>query len=163
MRARRPCRKRGTVDHPEHPTALELHHPQPLTPTHLHPAPLTPLQPGAVPAVTSVVLPDGRIITGYAVTPMQPEPPAAKPAVSRTAVNIALGGVGFAAVCGGLYFLTTFIAALTALIVQLIILAAVIFGGFVAVQVFTGHGHKTGPGTTVNIRKAVIKRNHFHG
>lgn len=125
------------------------------------PAPLIPVQPGVVPSVASVVLPDGRVVTGYAINPMQPEPVVAKPAVSRAAVNVALGGVGFAAVCGGLLLLTTFIAALTALITQLIILAAVIFGGWIAVQVFSASGHRGG--TTVNIRKAVIKRNHFHG
>lgn len=76
-------------------------------------------------------------------------------------MNIALGGIGFGAVCGGLVLLTTFIAALAALIHQLIILAAVIFGGWIAAQVFSARGHRGA--TTVNIRKAVIKRNHFHG
>ena len=54
-----------------------------------------------------------------------------------------------------------FITALTALITQLITLAAVIFGGWVAVQVFSASGHRGG--NTFNIRKAVFKRNHFHG
>ncbi|MEV4451285.1 hypothetical protein [Streptomyces mirabilis] len=141
------------------PTAVEVHHPAPITPAHT--MPLVPVQSGAIPAVASVVLPDGRVITGYAIEPAKPEPVAAKPAVSRAAVNIALGGIGFGAVCGGLVLLTTFIAALAALIHQLIILAAVIFGGWVAVQVFSASGHRGG--TTVNIRKAVFKRNHFHG
>ncbi|MET8981048.1 hypothetical protein ABZX85_36140 [Streptomyces sp. NPDC004539] len=149
--------------HSEQPTPVDVHRPVPLTPAVIHPAPLLPVQPDTAPAVTSIMLPDGRVITGYSITPAQPEPVAAKPAVSRAAVNVALGGVGFAAVCGGLFVLTTFIAALTALITQLIILAAVIFGGWIALQVFSGHGSKTDVGTTVNIRKAVIKRNHFHG
>ncbi|MYX27345.1 hypothetical protein GTY75_11900 [Streptomyces sp. SID8381] len=140
---------------------VEVHRPTPLMPAAAPAAPLTPVQPGAVSAVASIILPDGRVVTGYAVHPAQPEPVAAKPAVSRTAVNIALGGIGFGAVCGGLFLLTAFIAALTAFITQLIILAAVIFGGFIAVQVFGTSGHRGG--TTVNIRKAVIKRNHFHG
>ncbi|REE62409.1 hypothetical protein BX257_5029 [Streptomyces sp. 3212.3] len=143
-----------------HSTAsMEIHYPTSIAPAHT--APPVPVQPGSIPAVASVVLPDGRVVTGYAVTPMQPEPVAAKPPVSRTAVNIALGGVGFLAVCGGLFLLTAFITALTALITQLVILAAVIFGGFIAVQVFSASGHHDG--TTVHIRKAVIKRNHFHG
>ncbi|MCX5005331.1 hypothetical protein OHB05_22350 [Streptomyces sp. NBC_00638] len=152
--------------YPEHPThshpatAVEVHHPTPMTPAVMTSAPLVPMQPGSVPPVASIVLPDGRVVTGYAINPVQPEPVAAKPAVSRTAVNIALGGVGFGAVCGGLLLLTTFIAALTALITQLITLAAVIFGGWIAVQIFSAGGSKSG--TTVNIRKAVIKRNHFH-
>jgi hypothetical protein len=111
--------------------------------------------------VASIVLPDGRVVTGYAIDPTRPEPVTTKPAVSRTAVNIALGGVGFLAVCGGLLLLTSFIAVLTAFITQLIILAAVIFGGWIAVQVLSASGHKGG--TTVNIRRAVFKHNHFHG
>ncbi|WP_053801821.1 hypothetical protein [Streptomyces rimosus] len=137
--------------------AVEVHCPAPLTPT----APLAPVRPGSTPAVASIVLPDGRVVTGYAINPAQPEPVAVKPAVSRTAVNVALGGVGFLAVCGGLMLLTSFIAALTAFITQLIVLAAVIFGGWIAVQLFNASGHQGG--TTVNIRKATFKRNHFHG
>ncbi|NUV58721.1 hypothetical protein [Streptomyces sp. CAI-85] len=138
----------------------EVHHPTPITPAAPYPAPLIPVQPHTVPTVASVVLPDGRVVTGYAVTPMQPEPVVAKPAVSRAAVNVALGGVGFLAVCGGLLLLTTFITALTALVTQLITLAAVVFGGWIAVQVLGSSRH--GAGTTVNIRKAVIKRNRFY-
>ncbi|MGV9593537.1 hypothetical protein [Streptomyces tendae] len=141
--------------------AAEVHQPTPLPPAVPVAAPVVPVQQGTVPAVASIVLPDGRVVTGYAINPAQPEPVTAKPAVSRTAVNIALGGAGFLAVCGGLVLLTSFIAALTAFITQLIILAAVIFGGWIAVQLFSTRGHQGG--TTVNIRKAVIKRNHFHG
>ncbi|MFD8538398.1 hypothetical protein [Streptomyces rubrogriseus] len=141
--------------------AVEVHQPTPYPPAVPVAAPVVPVQPGTVPAVASIVLPDGRVVTGYAIEPTRPEPVAAKPAVSRTAVNVALGGAGFLAVCGGLVLLTSFIAALTAFITQLIILAAVIFGGWIAVQIFSTRGHQGG--TTVNIRKAVIKRNHFHG
>ncbi|MGV9624847.1 hypothetical protein [Streptomyces tendae] len=141
---------------------VEVHQPTPYPPAVPVAAPVVPVQPNAVPAVASIVLPDGRVVTGYAISPAQPEPVAAKPAVSRTAVNVALGGAGFLAVCGGLALLTSFIAALTAFITQLIILAAVIFGGWIAVQIFSTRGHQGG-GTTVNIRRAVFKRNHFHG
>ncbi|MGW5303824.1 hypothetical protein ACWERF_07815 [Streptomyces griseoluteus] len=141
--------------------AVEVHQPTPLTPAVAAPAPVVPVQPAIIPTVASVVLPDGRIITGYAISPVQPEPVTAKPAVSRAAVNVAVGGVGFLAACGGLLLLTTFITALTALITQLLTLAAVLFGGFIAVQVLTA-GRHSGGGTTVNIRRAVIKRNHFH-
>ncbi|MGA5652642.1 hypothetical protein [Streptomyces seoulensis] len=139
---------------------IAVHQPTPLTPAVAVPAPVVPVQSVAVPTIASVVLPDGRVITGYAVSPVQPEPITVKPAVSRVAVNVALGGVGFLAVCGGLLMLTTFITALTALITQLLTLAAVLFGGFIGVQVLTAGRH--GSGTTVNIRRAVIKRNHFH-
>ncbi|MGW5205672.1 hypothetical protein ACWEQ5_13535 [Streptomyces griseoincarnatus] len=151
-------------DHTPHvPTqrAVEVHQPTPYPPAMPVSAPVVPVQPNAVPAVASIVLPDGRVVTGYAINPARPEPVAAKPPVSRAAVNVALGGVGFLAVCGGLLLLTSFIAALTAFIGQLIILAAVIFGGWIAVEVLGPSGHKGG--TTVNIRRAVFKRNHFHG
>ncbi|MGW5869184.1 hypothetical protein ACWFRJ_44440 [Streptomyces sp. NPDC055239] len=46
------------------------------------------------------------------------------------------------------------------LVHQLMVLAGVIFGGYVAAIVF-GSTRGAG-GTVVNIRKAVIKRNHFH-
>ncbi|MDX3777686.1 hypothetical protein [Streptomyces europaeiscabiei] len=138
---------------------VEVHRPTPLAP--MPSVPVVLVQPGTIPAVASVVLPDGRVVTGYTLEPAKPEPVAVKPPVSRVAVNIALGGIGFGAVCGGLFLLTAFITALTALITQLITLAAVIFGGWVAVQVFSASGH--GSGTTVNVRKAVFKRNHFHG
>ncbi|MFJ6646734.1 hypothetical protein ACIQPS_13890 [Streptomyces sp. NPDC091290] len=141
--------------------AVEVHRPTPYPPAAVTSAPVVPVQPSTVPAVASVVLPDGRVVTGYAMSPVQPEPLVTKPPVSRAAVNVALGGVGFLAVCGGLLLLTTFIAALTALVTQLITLAAVIFGGWIAVQVFTASGHRGG--STVNIRKATFKRNHFHG
>ncbi|MCC9740402.1 hypothetical protein [Streptomyces sp. MNU89] len=148
------------MDHPEQPTAIKVHQPQPIT---LHPpaASVVPAQPHAVPAVASVVLPDGRVVTGYAVEPTRPERAAPAPVVSRGAVNVALGGVGFLSVCGGLLMLTTFITALATLVTQLITLAAVIFGGAIAVRVLGPGRH--GDGTTVNIRRAVFKRNHFHG
>ncbi|KUN07436.1 hypothetical protein AQI95_10405 [Streptomyces yokosukanensis] len=140
--------------------AVEVHQPTLITPAVPLAAAIVPVQPGNVPTVASIVLPDGRVVTGYAIEPAKPEPVASKPAVSRAAVNVALGGVGFLAVCGGLILLTSFIAALAAFIHQLIILAAVIFGGWIAVQVFSAGGHREG--TTVNIRKAVIKRNKFY-
>ncbi|OBQ49127.1 hypothetical protein A4U61_29585 [Streptomyces sp. H-KF8] len=146
------------VPHPPAVRALPLHSPTPLPPATTQPAPIVPVQPGTV---ASVVLPDGRIVTGYAMDHTQHVPATTAPTVSRTAVNVALGGIGFLAVCGGLLLLTSFIAALTAFITQLITLAAVIFGGWIAVQVLSTSGHKGG--TTVNIRKAVLKRNHFHG
>ncbi|MFD5590409.1 hypothetical protein [Streptomyces griseorubiginosus] len=148
------------VRHAPAERAVEVHQPTPLPPAVMAPAPVVAVQPGNVPAVASILLPDGRVVTGYAINPAQPEPLAAKPPVSRAAVNVALGGVGFLAVCGGLLLLTTFITALTALITQLITLAAVCFGGFIAVQIFKPHGHQGG--TTVNIRKAIFKRSHFH-
>ncbi|WP_329187108.1 hypothetical protein [Actinacidiphila glaucinigra] len=150
-----------TTGHAPVEQAVTIHQPAPFVPVQPYAAPLVPIRPDTT--VTSVVLPDGRVVTGYTLTPHSPAPipEQTRPAVSRTAVNIALGGVGFAAVCGGLVLLTTFIAALAALVHQLIILAAVIFGGWIAAQVLSSN--RRTDGTTVNIRKAVFKRNHFHG
>ncbi|CAL9450823.1 hypothetical protein [Streptomyces sp. enrichment culture] len=151
-------------DHAHHPPtehAVEVHRPIPLPPPVVQPVPVVQGQPNAVPAVASVVLPDGRVVTGYAVDPARPEPVTAKPAVSRAAVNVAVGGVGFLAVCGGLLLLTSFITALTALVTQLVILATVITGGWIAVRVLSPSGGKGG--NTVNICKATFKRNHFRG
>jgi hypothetical protein len=136
-----------------------VHRPVPLTPIPAAVTPLVQVQPGELPEVASVVLPDGRIVTGYAIEHTRPEPVTAKPVVSRTAVNIAVGGVGFLAVCGGLAIAASFIAALAALVQQLIVLAAVVFGGWIAVQVLRGGERRP---TTVHIRKVVIKRNRFH-
>ncbi|WP_329265632.1 hypothetical protein OG223_34655 [Streptomyces sp. NBC_01478] len=139
--------------------AVTVHQPTPLPAAAMAPALVVPVQPHTIPSVASIVLPDGRVVTGYAINPAQPEPVMAKSAVSRAAVNIALGGIGFLAVCGGLLMLTAFITALTALITQLITLVAVIFGGWIAVQVFSTRSYQGG--TTVNIRKAIFKRNKF--
>ncbi|MFJ2593310.1 hypothetical protein [Streptomyces erythrochromogenes] len=136
-----------------------VHNPIPLTRPS---APVVPLQPPSLPDAQTVQLPDGRLITGYALTPVkEPEPHRPRPAINPLAVNIALCGIGFAAACGGLLLLTTFIAAVAALIQQLVILAAVIFGGLIATQVLGAH-HSRARGTVVNIRRAVFKRNHFH-
>ncbi|MFE6833432.1 hypothetical protein ACFVFI_01115 [Streptomyces sp. NPDC057705] len=137
----------------------ETHHPVPVTP-----APLAVHHPNAVPDIQTIQLPDGRIITGYAIAPAKAaEPVPERPAINPLAVNIAIGGIGFAAACGGLMFLTTFIAAVAALIQQLVILASVLFGGFIATQVL-GANHGRGKGeTVVNIRRAVFKRNNFRG
>lgn len=137
----------------------QIHRPVPMAP-----ALLAVQQPHLMPDVQTIQLPDGRIITGYAIAPTKvPEPIPERPAINPLAVNIALGGIGFAAACGGLMLLTTFIAALAALIGQLIILAAaVVFGGFIAAQVLGTNRSPGRTGTVVNIRRAVIKRNHFH-
>jgi hypothetical protein len=138
---------------------LPVHQTVPYVPATQAPASPAPVPTGAA-HVQTVQLPDGRIVSGYAVG----QPPAEQPqqrAASPLAVNIALGSVAFAAVCGGLALLTGFIAALAALLQQLIILAAVIFGGWIAVQLFGSS--RSSSGVTVNAKKAVFKRNTFNG
>ncbi|MGW3375144.1 hypothetical protein [Streptomyces hydrogenans] len=60
-----------------HAPAPVIHHPIPLSAT-IHGA-VVPAPPAALPAVTSVQLPDGRIVTGYTLTPTPTAP--ARPAV----------------------------------------------------------------------------------
>ncbi|MCB5177801.1 hypothetical protein [Streptomyces antimicrobicus] len=147
-------------DHVLDDTPQGVHHPVPLT---LPAPPLVAHQPHALPEVQTVQLPDGRLITGYALTPAKPpEPHRERIGVNPAAMNIALAGLGFAAACGGLFLLTMFITALAALVQQLVLLAAVIFGGFIAVQGLGTRPERGHARTTVNIRRAVIKRNHFH-
>ncbi|MET8969173.1 hypothetical protein [Streptomyces hydrogenans] len=60
-----------------HTLAPVIHHPIPLPAT---PHAVVPTAPAGLPAVTSVQLPDGRIVTGYTLTPTPPVP--ARPAGS---------------------------------------------------------------------------------
>jgi hypothetical protein len=142
------------------PKRSDVHTPQPILPTVVYPAVVREVNADIAhhPAVQSVLLPNGQVVTGYAMQqPASAEPERAR--VSPVAVNIALGGVGFAAACGGLLLLTSFIAALAALVAQLIVLAAVIFGGFIAVQVLGSS--KGGGNTTIN--KTVHNHNRWWG
>lgn len=140
------------------PDVAPVHYPVPLPTEQPHAAPLVP-RADASPAVAEVLLPDGRVVTGYALTPAQPQAPAPAAPASPLAKNLALSGLGIAAVCGGLVLLTGFITALAQLVWNLVILAAVLLGIYAAVQIFGG----SGGGTTVNARKAVFKNNRFYG
>ncbi len=51
-----------------HTAPLVVHHPTPISPA-VHAAPVVPVQQGHLPAVATIVLPDGRVVTGYAVAP----------------------------------------------------------------------------------------------
>ncbi|GDY85137.1 hypothetical protein SAVCW2_43360 [Streptomyces avermitilis] len=70
------------MTHTHRPAALEVHHPQPLA---VHPtvAPLVTVQPGPTPAVQSIVLPDGRVVTGYTLTPAPALAPSTRGRPSR--------------------------------------------------------------------------------
>lgn len=63
--------------------AVTIHQPVPLAPVQPYAAPLPPLQPDTAATVTSVVLPDGRVVTGYTLTPTPaPLPEQTRPVVS---------------------------------------------------------------------------------
>ncbi|MFJ6410856.1 hypothetical protein ACIQK9_35590 [Streptomyces hydrogenans] len=76
-------------DHIHTPAAV-IHHPIPLHPT-THTA-VVPAPPAPLPTVTSVQLPDGRIVTGYTLTPapITPARPAGTvPAWAKTTALLA--------------------------------------------------------------------------
>ncbi|MFJ1832155.1 hypothetical protein ACIOG9_47795, partial [Streptomyces sp. NPDC088178] len=73
---------------------------------------------------------------------------------------IALAGYGIGAAAPGLAAIDDILAALGQAVMSIAVLAVL------AALLLSGRRtrHATGPtGTTVNIRKAVIKRSHFHG
>src|SRR5690606_40739253 len=61
-------RRKGFRMYPDHTPqrAVKVHQPTPIPPPVIHSAPVVPAQPGTVPTVASIVLPDGRVVTGYA-------------------------------------------------------------------------------------------------
>jgi hypothetical protein len=97
---------------------------QVTAPAAVYPAPaagvVVPYAGVGVPAVQSVVLPDGRVVTGYALTPAGPavQPPAVveRRGVDPTAQKLAAGGVfALGAGIGGSFLLDALAAAETAL------------------------------------------------
>lgn len=115
--------------------AVDLHHPAPITPASAaYPLPLAPVHPGVIPAVASVVLPDGHVVTGYTLTPTHPEPapvltPVARPvpAWARTTALLAptVGG-GIAAAGLGLSYAAPGLTAMSQLLWPIAALAALI-------------------------------------
>ncbi|MFD6344419.1 hypothetical protein ACFWF9_06795 [Streptomyces roseolus] len=113
-----------------HTPAPVIHHPTPLHPT-AHGA-IVPAAPAGLPAVTSVQLPDGRIVTGYTLTPVPPAParPAGSvPAWAKTTAllaptvggGIAAGGIGLSYAAPGLIAMSHALWSAAALLVAAVI------------------------------------------
>ncbi|MFF5424730.1 MULTISPECIES: hypothetical protein [unclassified Streptomyces] len=114
-----------------HTPAPVIHHPTPLHPAH---GVVVPAAPAALPAVASVQLPDGRIVTGYTLT-LTPTPPApARPAGSvpawakTTALlaptvggGIAAAGIGLSYAAPGLIAMSHALWSAAALLVATVI------------------------------------------
>ncbi|MFE6784156.1 hypothetical protein ACFVFF_18045 [Streptomyces sp. NPDC057680] len=126
------------MPHPEQPSGpTPVHYPVPLH----HPtasAPLATVPPTGLPAVQSVQLPDGRIITGYALTPTTPAPaPAARPVpawAKTTALlaptvggGVAAAGIGLSYAAPGLIAMSQALWSAAALIVAAVIAVPVLF------------------------------------
>lgn len=135
------------------------------TPQHLAPTP-APVVVQAAPVVlppqplTVAYMPgpQGQMMAAY--IPAQPvEQPVERPAlaVHPLLVNAALGAVTFAGIGVGLHFLAEFITALVHLMWALVVLAAVICGAPVALQLLRGTS-SSGPTQTIHARKVVVRR-----
>ncbi|MEV6357698.1 hypothetical protein [Streptomyces hydrogenans] len=113
-----------------HTPAPVVHHPIPLSTT-IHGA-VVPVPPAALPAVTSVQLPDGRIVTGYTLTPTPnaPSRPAGSvPAWAKTTAllaptvggGVAAAGVGLSYAAPGLIAMSHALWSAAALVVAAVI------------------------------------------
>ncbi|MFB7426852.1 hypothetical protein ACFC0K_26535 [Streptomyces hydrogenans] len=115
-------------DHTAYPAPV-IHHPIPLHPAH---GAVVPTPPAALPAVTSVQLPDGRVVTGYTLTPTPPTPArpvGSVPAWAKTTAllaptvggGVAAAGVGLSYAAPGLLAMSHALWSAAALVVAAVI------------------------------------------
>ncbi|MFB6621678.1 hypothetical protein ACFCWD_32765 [Streptomyces sp. NPDC056374] len=108
-----------------------VHYPVPLH-QHTASAPLAPVPPNGLPAVQSVQLPDGHIVTGYTLAPTTPAPvPAARPipAWAKTTAllaptiggGVAAAGIGLSYAAPGLIAMSHALWSAAALVVAAVI------------------------------------------
>lgn len=140
--------------------------PQPLAPTHPQTAP------GVLPAqqMTIAYLPtsDGQMVATYVAAPAvqsvviaAAQQPATRAAVAHPlAVNVFLGAGSFALAALGLHLLAAFVEALAHLVQTLVLLAAIVCGAPVALQLLRAQsgGHAGGTQTVIHARKVRIRR-----
>ncbi|MCX5391542.1 hypothetical protein [Streptomyces sp. NBC_00094] len=145
--------------HPEQPPAPVVHYPIPLH----HPAAGAPLAiPAAgLPAVQSVQLPDGRIVTGYTLTPASPHPaPATRPVpawAKTTALlaptvggGISAAGIGLSYAAPGLIAMSHALWSAAALIVAAVIAVPVLIR-----TARRATGSSSGTGSTTHITQNI--------
>ncbi|MEU3690301.1 hypothetical protein [Streptomyces narbonensis] len=119
----------------QHPGPPVVHYPVPLHPAAN--APLATVTPTALPAVTSVQLPDGRIVTGYTLTPAPPVPagtPGAVPAWAKTTAllaptvggGITAAGIGLSYAAPGLIAMSYVLWSAAALVAAAVIAVPVL-------------------------------------
>lgn len=147
-----------------------VYQPQPLAPAQSYPVAPAPQ---GLPGVYTITAPDGSVHHVYgppagAPIPLQNSPlPAAetrRSLVHPLLANLAVGAAALAGIAFGLHLLVGFITALAHLVATLVTLAAVLIGGWVLLRILAAAGtggSNAKPGTTVNIKKAVFKRNTF--
>ena len=140
------------------------------TPQHLAPAPVQTPAPVVVQAapvvlpqqpltVAYVPGPQGQMMAAYVPAPVVEQPrdrpgPAAHPLL----VNAALGAAAFAGIGIGLHFLAEFITALVHLLWALVVLAGIVCGAPVALQLVRALGGGNRQTQTINARKVIVRR-----
>ncbi|MFI8368578.1 hypothetical protein [Streptomyces sp. NPDC085466] len=138
---------------PDHETYLTpvIHHPTPLHPT-THAA-VVPAPPAPLSTVTSVQLPDGRIVTGYTLNPaptVPTHPAGTVPAWAKTTAllaptvggGVAAAGIGLSYAAPGLIAMSHALWSAAALVVAAVI--AVPLALRTARRAFTGNGGGSG-------------------
>ncbi|WP_125263122.1 hypothetical protein [Streptomyces alboflavus] len=156
------------MSYPERPTALEVHHPLPITSAEPYAAPLAPMQPDIerepvvwVPDAYGRMVPMPKHLAPPPVLATEPRDLSPLPLLDPVAQRLIGGGIGGGVLCAGLGYGAgqaigaaagfTSGAGLWILLLLLLLLRAP-----AARAVSDG-------GSTVKIRKAVIKRSHFYG
>ncbi|WP_234899799.1 hypothetical protein [Streptomyces filamentosus] len=142
-------------DYTTHPAPV-IHHPIPYdTPTHY---PLAHAPQSALSAVASVQLPDGRIVTGYTLTPTPTAPgrPAGSvPAWAKTTAllaptvggGVAAGGIGLSYAAPGLIAMSQALWSAAALVVAAVIAVPVLLR--TGRRALTGNNGASGGGSSV--------------
>lgn len=139
-----------------HPSAPAVHYPVPLPPAA---QPLVPTTPTALPAVTSVQLPDGRIVTGYSLTPAPAVPVRSAGSVPGWAKTTALlaptigggisaAGIGISYAAPGLIAMSHALWSAAALVVAAVVAIPVVTRG-------ARRGSGGGGGTTTHITQNI--------
>ncbi|MEI5102464.1 hypothetical protein RB200_33135 [Streptomyces sp. PmtG] len=152
----------------ERPAALEVHHPIPITAVDPYTAPLVPAQSGIerqpvvwVPDAYGRMVPMPKHLAPPPVLASEPRDLSPLPLLDPVAQRLIGGGIGGGALSAGVGYGTG----------QAISAAAGFTSGaglwlvllfFLILRAPTAPTAPEG-GSTVNIRKAVIKRSHFHG
>ncbi|MFD0416110.1 hypothetical protein [Streptomyces sp. NPDC127108] len=156
------------MSHPERPTAPEVHHPIPITAVERYTAPPVPAQTGVergpvvwVPDAYGRMVPMPKHLAPPPVLATEPRDLSPLPLLDPVAQRLIGGGIGGGALSAGVgYGAGQAISAAAGFAsgagLWLVLLLLLLLRAPAARAVSDG-------GSTVNIRKAVIKRSHFYG
>ncbi|MFF8645025.1 hypothetical protein [Streptomyces sp. NPDC015345] len=154
------------MDHPEHSTAIEVRHPLPITPADPYAAALVPATPVVerqpivwVPDAYGRMVPMPKHLAPPPVPATEPRDLRPLPLLDPTAQRFIGAGIGGGALSAGVgYGIGQVVSAAAGFTsgagMWLLILLAF---------VLRAPARTAGGGSTVHVRKAVIKRSHFYG